>query len=257
MADRGQEGNARCSITPKERAAYYLSVRARSTTWQDNMRLFRSRRLFEEYIVDAYGKTEYEKLLYHRYNQDKIRADMYNGLMDAVRANDGIRGNAVGMPIILPSSFIGGARSMREKHQDAMAVVTVKGKPSLFITMTCNPTWPEIQCKLLPGQCAKDRPDLGFPKDFSEETMENIEGAPIYRMPDNGRYVLRYNVKLFNDMVVPYNPALLLKHNCHMWRLSALSEQSSTCTSTYSKEAPGQQSSCVRQPPPTSNNSPQ
>ncbi|KAL0021630.1 hypothetical protein WJX77_001364 [Trebouxia sp. C0004] len=260
MVDRGQEGNARCSITPKEWAAYYLSVR--------------------EYIVDAYGKTEYEKLLYHRYNQDKIHADLYNGLMDAVRANDGIRGNAVGMPIILPSSFVGGARSMREKYQDAMAVVRVKGKPSLFITMTCNPTWPETQCELLPGQCAKDRPDLvarvfngktmtncvddydsvvsaqlpdpdvrkelhdivgqcmmhgpcgklnestacmhkgqcvkGFPKDFSEETMENIEGAPIYRRPDNGRYVMRNNVKLFNDMVVPYNPALLLKYNCHI-----------------------------------------
>ncbi len=41
-----------------------------------------------------------------------------------------------------------------------MAVVRVKGKPSLFITMTCNPDWPEIQCELLPGQCAKDRPDL-------------------------------------------------------------------------------------------------
>jgi len=34
--------------------------------------------------------------------------------------------------------------------------------------------------------------------------------------PDNGRYVLRNNVKLFNDMVVPYNPALLLKYNCHI-----------------------------------------
>ncbi len=71
----------------------------------------------QEYIVDAYGKTEYEKLLFHRNNQKKIRADLYNGLMDAVRDNDGVRGNAVGMPIILPSSFVGGARSMREKYQ--------------------------------------------------------------------------------------------------------------------------------------------
>ncbi len=47
VADRGQQGNERCSITPKEWAAYYLSVRAESATWQDNMRLFRARRLFE------------------------------------------------------------------------------------------------------------------------------------------------------------------------------------------------------------------
>ncbi len=71
----------------------------------------------QEYIVDAYGKTEYEKLLFHRNNQKKIRADLYNGLMDAVRADDGVSGNVVGTPIILPSSFVGGARSMREKYQ--------------------------------------------------------------------------------------------------------------------------------------------
>ena len=44
--------------------------------------------------------------------------------------------------------------------QDAMAVVRVMGKPSLFITMTANPDWPEIVAELLPGQTARDRPDL-------------------------------------------------------------------------------------------------
>jgi len=34
------------------------------------------------------------------------------------------------------------------------------GKPDLFITITCNPNWIEIQCNLLPGQTAADRPDL-------------------------------------------------------------------------------------------------
>ena len=34
------------------------------------------------------------------------------------------------------------------------------GVPDLFITMTCNPNWPEIQNNLLPGQKAKECPDL-------------------------------------------------------------------------------------------------
>jgi hypothetical protein len=34
------------------------------------------------------------------------------------------------------------------------------GKPDLFITMTCNPQWPEITQHLLNGQTASDRPDL-------------------------------------------------------------------------------------------------
>lgn len=41
-----------------------------------------------------------------------------------------------------------------------MAVVRKAGKPSLFITMTCNPAWPEIRDALAPGQQAADRPDL-------------------------------------------------------------------------------------------------
>ena len=46
------------------------------------------------------------------------------------------------------------------RYQDAMAIVRTFGKPDLFVTMTCNPTWPEIAAALLPGQTAQDRPDL-------------------------------------------------------------------------------------------------
>ncbi|PAA46684.1 hypothetical protein BOX15_Mlig000328g25 [Macrostomum lignano] len=34
------------------------------------------------------------------------------------------------------------------------------GRPDLFLTMTCNPKWPEILAELLPGQTAVDRPDI-------------------------------------------------------------------------------------------------
>ena len=43
---------------------------------------------------------------------------------------------------------------------DAMAIVRVFGKPTLFITITCNPKWPEIANALLPGQKPEDRPDI-------------------------------------------------------------------------------------------------
>ena len=43
---------------------------------------------------------------------------------------------------------------------DAMAIVRVFGKPTLFVTITCNPKWPEIADALLPGQKPEDRPDL-------------------------------------------------------------------------------------------------
>ena len=41
-----------------------------------------------------------------------------------------------------------------------MAIVGKKGKADLFITMTANPKWKEVQEALLPGQIAADRPDV-------------------------------------------------------------------------------------------------
>ena len=34
------------------------------------------------------------------------------------------------------------------------------GKPDLFVTMTCNPNWPEMQNALNPGETAAEQPDL-------------------------------------------------------------------------------------------------
>ena len=49
---------------------------------------------------------------------------------------------------------------LNRRYQDAMAIVRVFGRPTYFVTMTCNPAWPEIQAELLPGQDAQSRPDL-------------------------------------------------------------------------------------------------
>ena len=62
--------------------------------------------------------------------------------------------------IVLPTSFICGPRDMKAKFHNAMALVQVIGKPNFFITVTCNPDWPEIKDNLLPSQSAQDRPDL-------------------------------------------------------------------------------------------------
>ena len=38
--------------------------------------------------------------------------------------------------------------------------MSARGKPAVFITLTCNPRWPEIVRELLDGQTAFDRPDI-------------------------------------------------------------------------------------------------
>ena len=122
--------------------------------------LIRGGRLFQQYIVDAYACIEQSKLDYFRFNQDKLRTDIYSGLQDQVRRDGSVLGAAMGRRHILPSSFGGGPRAMHQLYQDAMAIVRELGKPDLFITFTCNPSWEEITRELLNGQTWSDRPDL-------------------------------------------------------------------------------------------------
>ena len=102
--------------------------------------IHRMGRLFQQYIVDMYAKIEGDRLQYIRYHQKELRADVYQGLADAVQSSDGhIDGSQLGKKIILPSSFTGSFRYQHQLYQDAMAIVHHFGNPDFFITFTCNP----------------------------------------------------------------------------------------------------------------------
>ena len=50
---------------------------------------------------------------------------------------------------------------MLDNCQDAMAIFRMFGYPDLFLTMTCNPKWPEIDRQVREfGLSAYDRPDI-------------------------------------------------------------------------------------------------
>jgi hypothetical protein len=49
---------------------------------------------------------------------------------------------------------------MLQQFQDAMTISRNTSSPDLFLTMTANTKWREIQEALEPGQTAADRPDL-------------------------------------------------------------------------------------------------
>ncbi|XP_043226099.1 uncharacterized protein LOC122383585 [Amphibalanus amphitrite] len=125
--------------------------------------LFRAGRLFQEYVCMAFARVETQRLLYLARNQAGLRAELYQRLQDAL-PGDAERelagGDRVGQRVILPASFTGGPRYYQRRYQDAMAIVRVYGRPTYFVTFTCNPNWPEIQAALLPGQDAQSRPDL-------------------------------------------------------------------------------------------------
>ena len=70
------------------------------------------------------------------------------------------RGLTVGRVLRLPASFQGSKANMQKCYEDAMASVKHHGKPDLFITITTNPSWPEIVEHLTEGQHYWDRPDI-------------------------------------------------------------------------------------------------
>lgn len=119
-----------------------------------------SGKLFLQWIVDLYVRIEGERLAFIRSQQSLLRAECYMNVMDYIHQREGSGAQRIGQMVILPSSFIGSPRNMQEKYQDAMAIVREFGKPDLFITMTCNPTWPEIKENLKHKQASNERPDL-------------------------------------------------------------------------------------------------
>jgi hypothetical protein len=61
------------------------------------------------------------------------------------------------------------------------------------------------------GKCTKE-----FPKSFIPETVNNVDGYPIYRRRDDGRTIKIGSKSVNNKWIVPYNQYLSLKYNVHI-----------------------------------------
>ena len=313
--------SSRKTVTQLQYYSHRLAIRSHQFS-----AIHRSGKLMQQYVVDAYVKTEAARLSFYANHQSQLRVECYQGLMDHVQSQAAALNATVGRIVILPSSYTGSPRNMQQEYQDAMAIVSSKGKPDAFLTMTCNPKWKEIQDNLLPGQNASDRPDLvsrvfkhklqelqidlsdreiigkvvakihvieyqkrglphahiliwfansdklrteedidrlisaeipdpvtqpqlykivketmihgpcgivdgkvfnrtcqssgsctkNFPKSFSANTSTCVDGYPVYRRRNDGRFVETRGVKLDNRWVVPYCAVLSLKYQCHI-----------------------------------------
>ncbi|GAA0173393.1 hypothetical protein LIER_27020 [Lithospermum erythrorhizon] len=99
------------------------------------------------------------RLDFLRNNQKKTREEQYQGAVDSVISRVVIAGK-VGKRVYLSSTFIDGPRDLRNRYLDSMALVQELGRPDLFLTMTCNPNWPEIKERLKLREESQNRPDL-------------------------------------------------------------------------------------------------
>ncbi|XP_045820117.1 uncharacterized protein LOC123913423 [Trifolium pratense] len=137
----------------------FIAFRLQERMNEDSI-ILRSRRLFQQFVVDLYSMIESQRLSWVRSNQEEIRSDFLAGIEEAVSRGDFVA-SSIGSRIVLPSSFTGGRRYMFNNCQDAMAICKKFGYPDLFLTFTCNPKWPEIQRHMAKsGNYSVYRPDI-------------------------------------------------------------------------------------------------
>jgi hypothetical protein len=166
----------------------------------DGITLLWGDQLRQQYIVDAYAAIEQNHLRYLRLNQKKFRADLYQGLQDAITVGDN-NVVAIGQMNILPFSFTGGPHHMVQNYQDAMAIYRWALCLDAFVTFTCNPQWPKIKKMLLFGQQPQDQLDL-VTRVFKIKLKELIND--IHKKHILGRTIARIYVIEFQKRRLPH-----------------------------------------------------
>ncbi|XP_024007763.1 uncharacterized protein LOC112083883 [Eutrema salsugineum] len=148
-------GRKRTTVTMREFFAFRIQDRH-----GESPIIMMSGRLYQQFLVDAYTMVESNRLRYIWHNQKKLRCDSFDKIEQS-----GERGNndlsEQGKKVLIPASFTGSKRFMRKHYLDAMATCKYYGYPDFFITITCNPKWPEIT-RFLEKHDLKieDRPDI-------------------------------------------------------------------------------------------------
>jgi hypothetical protein len=117
------------TITAKDWALYRMQIRDRNGEPICYDILHHSGLLSQQYWLDQWMKVELERLNYIRYHQRQLRAEVYQGLADAVAAGDT---SEAGTFVVLPSTFLGSPRNYCTNYADAMAIVAKYGKPDYF-----------------------------------------------------------------------------------------------------------------------------
>nr|XP_025606674.1 uncharacterized protein LOC112697631 [Arachis hypogaea] len=150
-----QQLHKRETISMREFLSFRIQMRS-----NESQVLLKSRRLFQQFLVDSYTMVEAERLQYHRFHQSKFHSHQLQGLHECLIQGE-TQAARTGKRVILPSSFVGGPRYMYNNCKDAFAICRYAGYPSYFITITCNSEWTEIKdCVAAYSLKPSDRPDI-------------------------------------------------------------------------------------------------
>ncbi|KAL7129113.1 hypothetical protein ABFS83_13G041800 [Erythranthe nasuta] len=144
-------------IFPYGEDRYREEIPLRETSRSNSRK--RKYKLFQQLNVDAFSMVESQRLIFIRLNQAQLRVDMYKSIEERVGSGDN-DGKSVGTRIIIPITYTNGPRYMFNNFMDALQICNWIGFPSLYITITCNPKWPEIRGLKYTNLRPEDRPDV-------------------------------------------------------------------------------------------------
>jgi hypothetical protein len=123
-------------------------------------------RLAQYWLMDFYSRVLDQRMSIVRRMKTRIMMGQNMQLSETLTEHEEQDRRAAGYVDVpkdvsyLPSSVHGSPRHMTALARNALILVSEFGCPHVFITLTCNPKWPEILSQLLPGQTAFDRPDV-------------------------------------------------------------------------------------------------
>ena len=115
-------------------------------------------RLLNEWFINMFCRMEDERLSVIKSDQEK-RMARREELLDFV-SEASTTPTRLGKKYYVPASVTGSSRHLRRLRTDALELARRKKAPDFFVTLTCNPRWPEIAACLAEGQTAADRPDV-------------------------------------------------------------------------------------------------
>ncbi len=84
----------------------------------------------------------------------------------------------------LPDSVHGSQRHLSALAKNALVLVSEYRCLHVFLTLTCNPEWLEIQSQLINGQTAFDHPDVTVPvfKSRLDKLKTNIRNGKYFEL---------------------------------------------------------------------------
>jgi hypothetical protein len=194
--------NCRCRVSLLDWMRHLIMHREVPTHLQ------RCEKLALEFYCDVYAQYEARQAYFHKQprQQALYRSTQFQSLFDHLQRDDAPNLASLGRPVILPSSFVGSPRFYQQLFLDAMTLPLRYHKPDLFITMTCNPCWPEIAAAIPAGSHWRHHPDivarvfmLKFYSMLQEITVTEIFGPVLAFV-----WRIEWQVILFECFVVPY-----------------------------------------------------